>query len=68
MSDKKEIEDFPPVMMFKSTMRQMDIVDNSNAPWWKKALGYMVIVAPYFILLTLANEIPRFVYWIMGIN
>ena len=65
---KKEYEEIPPVAMIKSSMRSFDIVSESDAPIWKKALGYMVIVTPYFLVLIAANELPRLVYWLLGVT
>ena len=67
-AEQSKKEELPPVAMFKSTLRQIDIVDRSKAPLWKKMFGYLVIFAPYFLLLIAANEIPRLVLWLMGLS
>jgi len=55
--EKESLEEFPPIALLRSIDRCVTTISESDAPVWKKLLGYGVVFLPWVLMLFLASWI-----------
>jgi len=60
VNEKEEKEEFPPIALIRGMDECLTIISKSDAPVWKKLLGYGVVFTPWFIILFLLSWAESF--------